>query len=111
MKTLLAITLLITSLSAFSTTHIKKGEISPKTGYVITVEEEKNFRKINEDKKILEKLKFVHEEKIELQAKRIENLREFVKDSSPLSKYQKMGYYFLGVLATSTSVYLAGQLK
>ena len=105
---ILTIILISVLLSAptFAVTPLKKGQPAPETGYLFSKAEEKQLRKNNEQRKLLEKLSFKQSELIKNQHEQI----SILKSERKLSTLQKTVYFIGGVFATGMSVYLAGKL-
>lgn len=109
MKKLLTILILVFSFSAYCVTPISKGQVAPHSGYIFTKVEEKKVRKIREQKLKLEDLVILKDKAIDLRDRRIVILEKRVKNNR-LGFWGKVGYFGLGILATSASIYSASKL-
>jgi len=109
-KIILAISILVLCSTSFGVEHIKKGDESPYDGYVFTVKEERTLRANNERRLKLEDLRAVDEDIMKLQEKRILNYKKYVDEMKPINGWQKAGYFALGFLATSASLYVSSRI-
>jgi hypothetical protein len=99
---------------AIDVTPIKKGEPAPKEGFFIDAENMKKLRKINEEKKLLEKenitlkdLAYVNEQRINTYKKlSLESEKMFVREKTKGS-FKGVGGFLIGVAATSLAAYAA----
>lgn len=106
MKKLLCILLLV-SFSAHGVLPVSKGDPAPGPGYYITPDEEKGFRKINEEKLTLQDLQVHQEQKGILQEERIKSYQQYVDQQKQLGPWQKTGYVAAGVIGTTLILFLA----
>lgn len=109
----ISLILLIITLNSFSMTPVKKDDTVPYDGYLFNNEEEKKIRQINEEKIKLEDLNILKDKKIELQDLRINNYQNYVedtKDLKPLGSWERVGWFFLGVLSTGVGFYTTSKI-
>lgn len=107
---IIIITSLLLSWSALAVDHVKPGDTVKKEGFVFDVQEEQKVRANNERRKLLEKLVIRLDDKIDLQDYQIDLYKEHVDSTRPLTKWQKVGYFFLGMAATSASLYVSSKI-
>jgi hypothetical protein len=88
---------------------LQKGDEAPYDGFLFNRSEEKYIRIIKEDNLKLTDLNILKDKKIEKLNSSINDLNEKL-EKRDLSQLQKIIYFGLGVLATGTSVWLAGKL-
>ncbi len=101
---------LIFSANSFAVTPIKSGQKSPETGYIFSVDEEKQVRGINEKRLKLEDLSIKQEELNQVQSERISTLEKEVENSK-LTNTEKVLYFVGGILVTGLAVNLANKLR
>lgn len=113
MKTLRAALTAVLFLSILAPTFgakvLQKGDIAPNKGVLFTMVEEKALRKTDMELIRIKELNALQLEKLMLQSKRINNLRSYVE--SKQSVWSKVGFFTLGVLATSAALYGGVQLS
>lgn len=109
MKPFLTLILALLMLTpTFAAKTIEKGSPAPYKGVIFTVEEEKKLQSMKLKNLGLVELNTLHKQKSVIQSQRINNLRSQLK--SRQSVWQKIGYFTLGVLATSAALYGGAQL-
>jgi len=86
---------------------VQPGHVITEKSIVFTMKEEKKLRENNNKRLKLEDLRIQHEAKIDIQQKRIVNLKEYVEDHKSLTTAGKIGWFFIGFLASSTATYVA----
>lgn len=109
MKIILIMSLILVSLNISAVTPIKTGEIAPHSGFIFSKTEEKKVRKIRKENITLKDIVFKQDEAITSQSKHIRVLKRRI-DKNRLGTWGKILYVAIGVIATGTSVYLAGKL-
>ena len=97
------------SAQLFGATPLKKGDIAPHSGILITKAEEAKVKKLRDERDLLKKLRFKQGDLIMNQDIQIDQLKGKLKQRD-VSRLQKTLYFIGGVLLTGTSVYLAGRL-
>jgi hypothetical protein len=107
---ILAITILLSSNIAFSAQVLDEGEKAPHKGVLFTMEEEKELRKTKEKVVKLEDLTVRQEDLIKIQDQRIDNYKRYAEENRPLTGWEKIMWFSLGVIATSASMYGAAKL-
>lgn len=102
---------------AIDVVPIKKGEPAPKDGFFIDKPNIKKMRKINEEKKLLEKENLKLSQLNELNGKIENNYQKRLEDASrQITKEQVkgdlkgIGGFLLGVLATSAAAFAAAKV-
>ena len=110
MKIVLTVLTFILMSQAVAVTPIKKGEVAPHDGFIFDQVEEKELRQRDQRRIKLEELNILKDEKIEIQAKRIDNLKSQVKDLEGLNRWGKYGWYALGFIAATASLYISSQI-
>jgi len=93
----------------FGAKVLQKGDIAQYKGVLFTMEEEKSLRKDNMELIRIKELNTLQLEKLMIQSKRINNLRSYVESNK--SVWAKIGWFSLGVLATSAALYGGVQLS
>ena len=114
MRLLIVLLFCITQVFAIDVQPIKKGHKAPEDGFFVNPPNMKKLRKINEDKKILEKENLKLKDLSAIQDQQIDNYRELSKESQKELRKEKtkgnfkgIGGFVLGVLATSLAAYAA----
>ena len=114
MKLLLIILLSISNCFAIDVTPIKKGEPAPANGFFIDQPNIKKMRKINEDKKVLERKVTKLEDLAVINEQRVETYKKLSRESEDQLRWEKtkgnfkgVGGFLVGVLATSLAAYAA----
>jgi len=114
MKLLLIILLSISNCFAIDVTPIKKGEPAPANGFFIDQPNIKKMRKINEDKKVLERKVTKLEDLAVINEQRVETYKKLSQESEDQLIWEKtkgnfkgVGGFLVGVLATSLAAYAA----
>jgi len=92
----------------FSAETIDKGDSAPYKGVIFTVKEEKALQKMKLKNLGLVEINSLHKQKSVIQSQRIDLLRKQLKSNQ--SVWQKIGYFTIGVLATSAALYGGSQL-
>ena len=110
MTKLLVLVCLLFSFNSFGAEYLKKGEPAPHNGVLFTDTEEEKLRANNEKLKSLEQLTIVYERKDKLNEERIKNYKEYIQDTKQLNTYGKIGYFFLGFLASSATLYVSSKI-
>ena len=114
MKLLLIFLISISQCYAIDVTPIKKGAPAPKDGFFVDSENMKEFRKINEDKKVLERKVIKLEDLAVINEQRVETYKKLSQESEDQLRWEKtkgnakgIGGFLIGVLATSVAAYAA----
>lgn len=114
MKFLLVLLTSINLCFALDVTPVKKGDPSPSDGFFVTTESMKKLRKINEEKKILEKENITLKDLSVINEKRIQTYKMYAEESHKQASWERTkgnfkgaGGFVLGVLATSLAAYAA----
>jgi hypothetical protein len=114
MKILLIILFSITNCYAIDVTPVKKGDIVKTDGFHIDQPNMKKLRKINEDKKVLEKKVTKLEDLAAINEQRVETYKKLSQESEDQLRWEKtkgnfkgIGGFLVGVLATSLAAYAA----
>jgi len=94
---------------AFGAKVLEKGDSAPYKGVLFTMEGEKKLRKLKLEHLQIKELNALQLEKIMLQSKRIDLLRDHVESNQSI--WAKIGYFSLGILATSAALYGGVQLS
>ncbi len=118
MKLIIVLLFSISTCFALDVTPIKKGEQAPSNGFFVTTESMKELRKINEEKKILEKENITLKDLSVINEKRIETYKKYAEESHKQASWERTkgsfkgaGGFILGVLATSLAAYAAIQVS
>jgi hypothetical protein len=90
----------------YAVESIKKGEVAKTDGYVFSIEEEKNLRKLDKERLTLKDLSIEQDKLIVIQNKRIKLYKDYVDDNT-LLVWGKVGYFTLGVSTTAIALYLS----
>lgn len=114
MKILIILLFSISHCFALDVTPLKKGELAPSDGFFVTSESMKKLRKINEEKKILEKENITMKDLAVINEKRIVTYKMYAEESHKQASWERtkgnfkgVGGFLVGVLATSLSMYVA----
>lgn len=114
MKLLIILLISISQCFAIDVTPLKKGEVAPKDGFFVDTENMKQLRKINEDKKVLEKkvvkledLAAINEERVGAYRKLSEESQKQLRWEQTKGSFKGVGGFVIGVLATSLAAYAA----
>lgn len=117
MKILLVFILLMNSALAIDVRVIKKGQQAPEDGFFVTAKTMKELRKVNEDKKALEKkvvkleqLAFIKDQKIELYAVELKETHKQLSWERTKGNFKGIGGFLIGVAATSLAAYAASRV-
>lgn len=110
-KIIILLTSILLTCSAYSVEHVKPGDTVVKEGFIFTTDEEKELRANDQRRKLLEALSVKYEDKMELQEYRLDLYKEYTKDTRPMTKWQKVGYFAIGVLTTSAALYMASKIN
>jgi hypothetical protein len=112
MKILLIILISVSQCFAIDITPVKKNDPAPKDGFFVDSNNMKELRKINEDKKNLEKQNEVLKELGKLQEKKtniyknhVVNVEKAYQVEKTKSDIKGVWGFVLGVLATSVAVF------
>lgn len=109
-KSILSLVLILfTLVPTFGAKVLEKGAEAPYKGVLFSMEEEKKLRKTNMELIRIKELNALQKEKMMIQSKRIINLREYVESNKSI--WTKIGYFSLGVIATSAALYGGVQLS
>lgn len=109
-KSILSLVLVFFLISpTFGAKVLQKGDIAQNKGVLFTMEEEKKLRKTDMELFRIKELNALQLEKIMIQSKRIKNLRGYVESNQSI--WAKVGWFSLGVLATSAALYGGVQLS
>ena len=100
---------IIFSANSFAVTPIKSGQKSTETGYIFSVDEEKQVRGINEKRLKLEDLSVKQEELNKVQSERIVVLEKEVENRS-FTNTEKVLYFVGGILATGLILSLVNKV-
>ena len=92
----------------FGAKVLQKGDTAPYKGILFDMKEEKKIRQIKMEHIQIKELNALQLEKLMLQSKRIDNLRNYVESNKSI--WSKIGFFTLGVLATSAALYGGVQL-
>jgi len=110
----LLIVLLIMQTSHADMAALKKGDSAPFDGIISDAAQMKEFRQINEEKKLLElqnlKLKdlsAVQDERVELYKRQASSLNDEIGKAESRSFWKSIGYFTLGVLVTGLAAKVA----
>jgi hypothetical protein len=98
---------LLFSLSTFAVTPVKQGDPAPGQGYYITPDEEKGFRKLNEENITLKDLQVHQEQKVQILDERVKGYKDYVDQQKQLGPWEKTGYVALGVVGSVLLLFLA----
>lgn len=114
MKLLLIILISISQCSAIDVVPIDKGAKAPSKGFFVDTENMKEFRKINEEKKLLKKenitlkdLSVINEQRIETYKKLSEESQKELSKEKTKGNFKGIGGFLVGVLAASVAAYAA----
>lgn len=114
MKYLIIFLICISQCFAIDITPIEKGEPAPANGFFVDAENMKEFREINERKKLLEKENLTLKDIRVIQSEQISNYKIIEKELHSQVRKEKfksdvkgVGGFVLGVLATSLAAYAA----
>lgn len=114
MKLLLIILLSISSCFAIDITPLKKGEPAPAQGFFVDSANMKELRKINEQKKLLERENVTLKDLGEINEQRIGTYKKLAQESEKQlirektkGTFKGIGGFILGVAATSVAAYAA----
>jgi hypothetical protein len=88
-------------------TPIAKGDPSPGTGYFITPDEEKGFRKLNEENITLKDLSYHQDQKAQILEDRVKGYKDYVEDNKRMGGFEKGVYISIGVVGTVGLMFLA----
>lgn len=118
MKSFTAFLLIFTlNTYAIDVTPVKRGDKVPKDGFFVDTNNMKKFRKINEDKKTLEKkvvkleeLSIIKDQRIEVYQEMNKNSERAVSSERAKGNLKGIGGFIIGVLATSVAAYAAIQV-
>lgn len=89
MKVLLIFLISISQCFALDVTPIKKGDPAPQNGFFIDAENMQEMRKINEEKKLLNKENVTLKDLAIINESRISTYQEYVKKSSDDANWEK----------------------
>ena len=109
MKILLISLLLMSSLNAAEV--VKKGDIVKNDGVLFSKAEEKELRKRDQQRIKLEDLNVLKDQKIDIQNKRIDNLKEHVTDLESLNRWGKYTWYLIGFVSATASLYIGSKIS
>lgn len=114
MKYLIVILICISQALAIDITPIEKGQPAPANGFFVDQENMKEFREINERKKLLEKENLTLKDIRVIQDEQIDNYKEIEKELYRQVRKEKfksdikgIGGFILGVAAASLAAYAA----
>ena len=93
----------------FGAKVLQKGDSAPYKGILFDMEEERGLRKVKMEHIQIKELNALQLEKLMLQSKRIKNLRSHIESNK--SVWSKIGFFTLGILATSAALYGGVQLS
>ena len=108
-RLIVVISVFLLSTQILAATPLKKGDIAPFSGILITKAEEAKVVKLKKENELLQKLRFKQNKLIFNQMKTI-NILESKLQERDVSGLVKTLYFVGGIVATGMSVYLAGQL-
>lgn len=106
MKILLILLLTIQTTWAISLTPIEKGQVSPKTGYIITPNDEKKLRKKVTDLETLKKLRITQDDILKNRQIQIDLYKKKIRNN----KLENTLWFIGGVLFMGGGVYLGSKL-
>ena len=107
MKNLLYILVIVLlTFSSYAAEIVEPGHVIAEKSLVFTMKEEKKLRENNEKRLKLEDLRIYHERKIEIQQKRIDNLKDYVEDHKSLTTTGKIGWFLVGFIASTAATYI-----
>ena len=101
--------LLIFNYNVYGFTPIKKGDPSKVDGFVVTVDQEKSLRKINEDKETLEKLQEINKQRDILAQIQITHHKEQIKEIQK-TEWEKRLWFIGGVFVSGLAMWGASRL-
>ena len=114
MKLLLILLLTISPVYAIEVTPIKKGEAAKVDGFIVSKDEMKKLREINEKKKLLEKenlslkdLNVVNDRRVSLYGERYSAVERELTRERTKSNLKGIGGFVLGVVITGFIGYAA----
>ena len=112
MKYILILLLLFNSVYAIDITPIEKGQVAPYKGFLVSPEQMKEFRQINEDKKLLEQenlklqdLQVINEQRIGLYKKAWEETNSELTKERFSGNFKGIGGFILGVALSGIAAY------
>lgn len=112
MKMLLIALLLLNNLYAIDITPIKTGEPAKYDGFLVSSEEMKKFRQINEEKKLLAEqnihlkdLQVINEKRLNSYDEAYTKVSKDLRFESLKGDFKGLGGFFIGVAVTSIAAY------
>lgn len=104
MKLLMILVFMMTSFQTFGVTHVKNGDTVKHDGYLFSIEEEKNLRKIKMEHTQLKELRLAQTDFINIQKKQIFLYKEHINNLGT-SQWERALIFVGGMVASGLLLY------